>query len=600
MTDAVAVGRSRPVTEPGAQQTTWMRSDAVLRGSMWVLVAIVVVGLAVLFVELTDMQPEYDAYGWLVWGRQTLHWNLDTNGAPSWKPLTFLFTVPYALSGNTQPWLWMVTSVAAAFAGAVFAGRIAYRLGAPAPRYARLFGALLAGAGVLGIVGYWPLILIASADPLVVALCLAAIDAHLCGRPRIAFALLVLAGLGRPEAWLFIGLYSLWAWRSVPRMRLEIVAGLAVIPALWFGISALTAKTWLRAGDVALGNRNALRHHEITGVLDRFADLYEVPMQFAALVGICLGAARRERTVLTLTAAAVAWLVVEIAFAYRGFPATPRYMVEPAAIMVVLAGVGVARLLAMATRVPLVARPLPALAVAALVVTLVPAGRDRVSVVRQAIQQRRTTGVKIERLASVIALDGGPKPILACGTPVSIGGYQSTLAWHLGLNVGYVGHKPGRAIHKGYPIVLFKPYYLGWLVIPIHIAPAQQAACARLRANSAFGSGTNGPGGRRDQASATAAFSDERPSPRTSGPCETSTCSTGRSVRPVRSSRSRSRPPLGCVQDGGHMRSVPRPSRSIASPKISAPGTGNHSPISSTRSRSMTRSPNSSWPSATS
>ena len=45
------------------------------------------------------MEPGYDAYGWLVWGRQTLHWNLDTNGAPSWKPLTFLFALPYAPFG---------------------------------------------------------------------------------------------------------------------------------------------------------------------------------------------------------------------------------------------------------------------------------------------------------------------------------------------------------------------------------------------------------------------------------------------------------------------------------------------------------------------
>jgi hypothetical protein len=470
-----------------------MRADAVLRLSMWVLGAVVVVGLAVLFVELTEMHPEYDAYGWLVWGRQALHWNLDTNGAPSWKPLTFLFTFPYALAGTTQPWLWMVTSVAAAFAGPPFAARIAYRLGAPAPRYARALGALLAGAGVLGIVVYWPLILIASADPLIVTLCLAAIDAHLCQRPRIAFVLLVLAGLGRPEVWLFIAAYALWAWRRVPRMRLEIAAGLTVIPALWFGISALTAKTWLRAGDVALGTRNALRHHEITGVLDRFADLYELPMQLAALVGVGFALVRRERAVLTLAAAAVAWLVVEIAFAYRGFPATPRYMVEPAAIMVVLAGVGVARLLAMATRLPLVVRPIPALAVAGLAVALVPVARDRVRVARQAIQQRRIAGVKIDRLASVIALDGGAKRILACGTPVSIGGYQSTLAWQLGLNVGYVGHKPARAIHKGYPIVLFKPDYLGWLVIPIHATPAKQAACARLRANSAFGAAPNDP-----------------------------------------------------------------------------------------------------------
>ena len=201
-----------------------------LRRSVWVAIAVAIVGLAVLFVELTRMRPEYDAYGWLVWGKQTLHWNLDTNGAPSWKPLTFLFTVPYALAGNTQPWLWMVTSVAGAFSGPIFAGRIAFRLAAPAPRYARGVAAVVAGVGVLGIVGYWPLILIASSDPIIVSLCLAAIDCHLSGHPRWAFILLVLAGLGRPEVWLFIGLYTLWAWRAVPRMRVLLVVGVAMIP----------------------------------------------------------------------------------------------------------------------------------------------------------------------------------------------------------------------------------------------------------------------------------------------------------------------------------------------------------------------------------
>jgi hypothetical protein len=493
MTDAVAVARSRALEERESAGAAGTRPDVVLRRSVWACVAIVVVGLAVLFVELTRMRPEYDAYGWLVWGKQTLHWNLDTNGAPSWKPLTFLFNVPYALAGNAQPWLWMVTSVAGAFSGPVFAGRIAFRLSTPAPPYARAIAAVVAGAGVLGIVGYWPLIVIASSDPIIVSLCLAAIDCHLSERPRWAFVLLVLAGLGRPEVWLFIGLYALWAWRAVPRMRILLIAGVAVIPALWFGVSALTAKTWLRAGDVALGSRNALRHHEIKGVLDRFGDLYELPMQLAALVAIGLGALRRDRAVLLLTAAAVTWLVIEIAFAFRGFPATPRYIVEPAAVMVVLAGVGVGRVLGLAPRLPLIARPVPALAVAGLLVALVPTVRNRVNVARDSIQLRRTAGVKIDRLASVIALDGGAKRILACGTPVSIGGYQSTLAWELGLNVGFVGHKPSRAIHKGYPIILFKPYYLGWLVIPIHLAQANHAACARVRANSAFGTGASPP-----------------------------------------------------------------------------------------------------------
>jgi hypothetical protein len=87
-----------------------------------------VLAASVLFVVLVGMRPSYDPYGWLVWGRQVLHWNLNTDGAPSWKPLTFLFTLPYALFGRASVYMWMVTSVAGTMAGAVLAARIAFRI----------------------------------------------------------------------------------------------------------------------------------------------------------------------------------------------------------------------------------------------------------------------------------------------------------------------------------------------------------------------------------------------------------------------------------------------------------------------------------------
>ncbi len=90
-----------------------------------------VLGVAIvsaLFVVISDMRPSYDGFGFLVWGRQVLHWNLNTDGAPSWKPLPFLFTLPYAVAGRGQMWLWMGTAVAGAVAGSVFAARVAFRL----------------------------------------------------------------------------------------------------------------------------------------------------------------------------------------------------------------------------------------------------------------------------------------------------------------------------------------------------------------------------------------------------------------------------------------------------------------------------------------
>ena len=99
------------------------------------LIAIAVLLLATLFVVWARTRPGFDPYGWLVWGRQTLNGALDTNAAPSWKPLPYLFTLPYALFGHYQLWLWMITSVAISLSGVVFAARIAYRLtGAPPER----------------------------------------------------------------------------------------------------------------------------------------------------------------------------------------------------------------------------------------------------------------------------------------------------------------------------------------------------------------------------------------------------------------------------------------------------------------------------------
>ena len=111
----------------------------------WLVVAVVVLGLSVVIVVASGMRPGYDAFGWLVWGQQVLHWNLNTDGAPSWKPLTFVFTLPYALAGQRAGVAVDGDSVAGALAGCVFAARIAYMLTGPCPQPA--LGAVRGGRG---------------------------------------------------------------------------------------------------------------------------------------------------------------------------------------------------------------------------------------------------------------------------------------------------------------------------------------------------------------------------------------------------------------------------------------------------------------------
>ena len=452
------------------------------------IVAAALVGVSIAFVALTHMEPGYDAYGWLVWGRQTLHWNLDTNGAPSWKPLTFLVTLPYAPFGRTQPWLWMVIDVALTLAGSVFAARIAYRLTGPSPsrRYAPYVAGAFAGLALLGIDDYWHQIVIANSDQIEVTLCLAAIDCHLCRRPQLAFGALVLASLGRPEAWTFAGLYAIWLWRAMPRTRITVVVGIASIPLLWFGISALTAKSWLRAGDLALNSANVIHGNKFTGVAGRLIDLYTLPMQIAVGLALVLIAVLRDRTWLMLAGAALLWVLVEIAFALHGFSAVPRYLFEPAAVLITLAGAAVGRALAFAPPTSPAMRWAGPTAVAVLLIALIPTVGHRIGTLSDQIGKRRVAQLQLHRLQAVIDRLGGPAAIRACGQPVTLVGWQSTVAWETDLNVGNVGYKPGREIDRGDPIVVLKPHLGGWQVRPVHTLPAKQAACASLHTDTDF------------------------------------------------------------------------------------------------------------------
>jgi hypothetical protein len=229
-----------------------------------------------------------------------------------------------------------------------------------------------------------------------------------------------------------------------------------------------------------------LHGDKITGVFGRFLDLYTVPVKVAVGCAVVLALARRDRVWLTLIGAALAWLVIEIILALNGWSAVPRYLIEPAVVMIALAGATLGRALVGAPDSVSLLRWAGPVAVGALLIALVPTSRGRVRDARDEIKNRRVAGVQIDRLHAVIDRDGGPARVRACGQPVTVLGFQSTLAWELGVNVGNVGFKPARSIHRGDPIVLFKPHRLGWQVLPIHTQVAHRAQCSRLRAQTEF------------------------------------------------------------------------------------------------------------------
>jgi hypothetical protein len=469
--------------------------------------AILLLLLSLAIVLWARTRPSFDSYGWLVWGHQTIAGSLNTNAAPSWKPLPYIFTVPYALFGHYEMWLWIITVVAISLGGSVAGGRIAYRLtlgraptatepGAghagpavhPARRYAALAAGLFAAAALLGIRDWWHYMLSAQSDTMIVALSLGAIDCHLSGRPRWAFVLGGLAALGRPEVWPFLALYSIWAWRAVPSMRWLIVAGIVIELLLWFGIPALTSRSPFVSASNAFGSGRRLKSDRVFGTVDRFLDLHETPLELAALLGVIWAAVRRDRAVMTLAAGAVAWVLVEIAFSLHGWPGLGRYMFAAAGVMVVIAAVFLGWLLAdlgpwvaarfRAPRLAVVGTTAAIVLAAVLVGSLVPAAVSRARIERRDLRAQRLRTKEINRLAGVVTGLGGPARLNACGEPLTRLEYQTILAWTLHLNVAAIGFKYGEAIHHGNPTVLFTPLPQGgWRVQAVHQRLAQ---CRRL------------------------------------------------------------------------------------------------------------------------
>jgi hypothetical protein len=422
-------------------------------------------------VRWANTRPGFDPYGWLVWGHQTLSLSLNTNAAPSWKPLPYLFTVPYALAGHYEMWLWLTTAVALSLSGAIFAGRIAYRLtNAPAGRrWAAWVAAVVAGIASLGIVQYFHFVLSAQSDPIVVALCLGAIDCHLSGRRRWAFVLLALAGLARPEVWAFQGLYAIWAWRSVPSMRWFMAGIVAAMLLLWFGIPALTAKTAFIAGQNAFNSPRRLHSNLVGGTVNRFLELYEKPVLIAALIALGLAIWRRDRRVLMLCACVVLWVLIEIAFVLHGWPGVKRYLFPPAALTAVIGSIGIGWLLADPPRVAGARWPgiaLGAVLIASFLPGLVVDARHEH---RDIVAQRKRSDV-INELAVLVGKLGGPGRFHACGEPLTRLQYQSMVAFTLHDNVAAVGYKYGPAIAaKSRPIVLITPGPInGWLIHALH------------------------------------------------------------------------------------------------------------------------------------
>jgi hypothetical protein len=302
---------------------------------------------------LLSWRPTYDPWAWLVFGREVSdpHLGFSTLAHTGWKPLAVLFTVPFGLFGSAAPFLWMIVPRAAGLASLA----LAYRLGS---RSAGVVAGVVAALALLLSAEFLRYMAGANIEPIAVAALLGAIELHLNERRRWAFVLVALVGLARPEIWPVVGLYALYLWFS-ERSWWPLLVGVPLMLALW------VFPDWAGSGELFHTFHSATISGEPTDILNAKFPAFELwgrslgilvaPVWIAALVGAVVAWRTRERTAVAVLAVALAWSVVTIGGEAIGYPAVPRYLVEPAAACCVLAGIGVASLPRAAWLVGLVA-----------------------------------------------------------------------------------------------------------------------------------------------------------------------------------------------------------------------------------------------------
>jgi hypothetical protein len=445
---------SAPGPEPGGGQTEppwreWLRSPLTI--SIAACVA-----LAALSVAVLPTVPSYDPWSWVVWGREVVdpHLSFSLGGGPSWKPLPVIFTTVFGLFGGAAPTLWVAAARAGGLLALPAAYRLARRLLPGAPAWAGVTAGLIAVAGVVLTQDWFYYMYRGTSEPLLIATSLWAVDRHLAGHRESAFVLGVATSLMRPEAWPFLGIYAIWLWLREPSLRTRalLVLGLAAVAFFWF------VPPWISTGHPFLAASHAHQYNGHLGsspfitVLHRGVDIQVLPALIAAVAALGLAWWRRvDRLVLWLAGLVMAWWVVVVGMTLVGYPGLERFYLPAAALICVLAGVGVVGLaqlggelvrgrLSTPRRVGWAVPAALALVLVGVSVA-VPATRSRATQVRtqERIASRAVT--RLDQLSAAVAAVGGHRGVYPCRSSFASVNHsaQTALAFKLHVTLGRVG-----------------------------------------------------------------------------------------------------------------------------------------------------------------
>jgi hypothetical protein len=382
----------------------------------------------------------YDPAAWAVWAAELPHRRMGLGSGPSWKPLPVFVTAPFALvSWNFGGTAWLVIVRACALGTSILLWRMASRIVSGEGKPFSNQPAAIAAGGTAALMPWlipsWLQFAAAGgSEPVLMALLLCGVEAHLAGRRRLALALGVLAGLVRPEVWAFLVIYGVWLLRrDGKRAVLPLGIGGLVELAGWFGIPAIAG------GDPLQATHRARVYTEALVPVDEFARRVatELPWSAWALIAIGLVAAvsLRDRLLTAFTAAGLGWLVLVTVMTESGYSGISRYAVPALVLLAVTAGAGVGWLVSFAG-----SRQALALVGAAAVLTTIFALRE--PLLSNRIEKVERVGLMAkDAVAAMDQLGGAHRLIARCGSLGTSWVYTPVISWRAHISIGNVGHR---------------------------------------------------------------------------------------------------------------------------------------------------------------
>lgn len=313
-----------------------------------------IAGLAVVAVgawALLRSYPNYDAYYHLVWGRELASGarpQIEVPDAPTAHPLYLLLCsllgVAFGEGAERVLVLVCVLSLLACGWAVMRLGRAVYGTwpGVAAAVLTVLAPTLLLYAAR----GYVDIPFLA------LVFWAAALEAQKPRRGMPVMALLTVAGLLRPEAWLLAGLYWLWcAWpRDGRRLNLQpaLLAVMLAAPVLWVAFDwwvtgePLYAVTATGAQSEALGRERGLASVPRAYVAG-LEEVLRAPLLLLAVVGLAVEVVwRRGRRMEVPVALFAAGTAAFVGAGVAGLSLLPRYLTVPSVTLTLFAGLALA------------------------------------------------------------------------------------------------------------------------------------------------------------------------------------------------------------------------------------------------------------------